>query len=238
MKSTIRTLLLVAITPLVNADYDVVTLTPENYDELTEGKTIFVRFFAPWCGHSRKMAPEWAKLAKDWEGDDVGLIADIDCTGASKPICDKNRVYNFPTLKYGDPAAHSLDEYGGPRSYDGMAEFAQEFLTPICNPTNLDETCDDEEKTLMEEYLNLSKEEIQQRIKEEKGKLKQLKKDYQAKIDKLQEDYQEMVDAKDQKIQEIENGDLKYMLAIQRARTKGIDGPVDDDGEASTKEEL
>jgi hypothetical protein len=27
---------------------DVPSLTPENYDELTAGKTVFLKFFAPW----------------------------------------------------------------------------------------------------------------------------------------------------------------------------------------------
>jgi hypothetical protein len=28
--------------------YDVVQLTADNYDELTDGKTVFLKFFAPW----------------------------------------------------------------------------------------------------------------------------------------------------------------------------------------------
>ena len=28
--------------------FDVPSLTPENYDELTDGKTVFIKFFAPW----------------------------------------------------------------------------------------------------------------------------------------------------------------------------------------------
>jgi hypothetical protein len=27
---------------------DVPSLTPDNYDELTAGKTVFLKFFAPW----------------------------------------------------------------------------------------------------------------------------------------------------------------------------------------------
>lgn len=30
------------------AAHDVPSLTPENYDEITDGKTVFIKFFAPW----------------------------------------------------------------------------------------------------------------------------------------------------------------------------------------------
>ena len=28
--------------------YDVPSLTPANYDDMTDGKTVFIKFFAPW----------------------------------------------------------------------------------------------------------------------------------------------------------------------------------------------
>jgi hypothetical protein len=30
------------------AAYEVISLTPDNYDEMTDGKTVFLKFFAPW----------------------------------------------------------------------------------------------------------------------------------------------------------------------------------------------
>ena len=41
-----------------SANAEVTSLTPENYDELTGGKTVFIKFFAPWCGYYKKMAPD------------------------------------------------------------------------------------------------------------------------------------------------------------------------------------
>ena len=35
--------------------YDVLQLTPENYDEMTQSKSVFIRFYAPWCTHSKKL---------------------------------------------------------------------------------------------------------------------------------------------------------------------------------------
>jgi hypothetical protein len=39
--------LALALAASVNA-FDVPSLTPDNYDELTDGKTVFIKFFAPW----------------------------------------------------------------------------------------------------------------------------------------------------------------------------------------------
>jgi hypothetical protein len=45
MKSSFAVLLAV----LASASaYDVVSLTADNYAEMTDGKTVFIKFFAPW----------------------------------------------------------------------------------------------------------------------------------------------------------------------------------------------
>jgi hypothetical protein len=45
MRLTVASFL--AILSVANA-YDVVSLTPENYESKTDGKTVFLKFFAPW----------------------------------------------------------------------------------------------------------------------------------------------------------------------------------------------
>jgi thiol-disulfide isomerase/thioredoxin len=46
----LRIAAIVLATLSVVAAYDVPSLTPENYDKLTAGKTVFIKFFAPWVG--------------------------------------------------------------------------------------------------------------------------------------------------------------------------------------------
>ena len=43
----------------------VVTLTPKTFYDVVfqEGKTVMVKFFAPWCGHCKQFGPTFEKVA-------------------------------------------------------------------------------------------------------------------------------------------------------------------------------
>jgi len=43
-----RVSLTLALIYAATAAAEVPSLTPDNYDELTAGKTVFLKFFAPW----------------------------------------------------------------------------------------------------------------------------------------------------------------------------------------------
>jgi hypothetical protein len=47
---------LVAIAAFLGAAsaYEVPSLTPDNYDEITGGKTVFIKFFAPWVSQKNE----------------------------------------------------------------------------------------------------------------------------------------------------------------------------------------
>ena len=53
-----------------------IELTPDNWDAETSGKTAFIKFFAPWCGHCKKMKPDWDKLMEAYAGSATELVAE------------------------------------------------------------------------------------------------------------------------------------------------------------------
>jgi thiol-disulfide isomerase/thioredoxin len=43
----------VAVLLSLLAATNAVELSADNYDEMVAGKTVFLKFFAPWCGHCK-----------------------------------------------------------------------------------------------------------------------------------------------------------------------------------------
>jgi protein disulfide-isomerase-like protein len=85
--------------PVVHSD--VTVLTDENFASETAAGAWLVKFYAPWCGHCKSLAPTWEKLAAAQLQKKSGAfkIAKIDCTSAGKDTCTKLNVGGYPTLK-------------------------------------------------------------------------------------------------------------------------------------------
>lgn len=139
-----------------------IELTVETWDLHTAGKSVLIKFLAPWWGHCKSMKPAWDKLMEEFKDSKTSLVADVDCTAAGKPLCDKHSVQGFPTIKYGDPG--ELKDYQGGRDFDSLKKFASENLGPMCGPANLD-LCDEKSKKQYEKFLAMSTDKLDTKIR-------------------------------------------------------------------------
>ena len=70
------------------ADWDaepVKVLVTTNFEEVAMDKTkdAFVEFYAPWCGHCKRMAPEYSVAAKELKEKGI-ILAKVDATVETK----------------------------------------------------------------------------------------------------------------------------------------------------------
>jgi len=97
----------------------IVTIDSTNYQQVLYGNNqpLIVEFYAPWCGHCKNLAPEFAKAATNLKG--MVLFGAVNCDeDANKPLCGQFQVQGFPTLKI-FPHGRERKQKNGPKDYQG-----------------------------------------------------------------------------------------------------------------------
>jgi thiol-disulfide isomerase/thioredoxin len=128
----------------------VTSLTIENIFEVTDKKSIFVKFFAQWCETCQNIAGDFERVATEWRDHEIGLVAEVDCDGIdSERICDDFQITALPTIMYGD--RENLELYEGDLTYKAMSEFAKEHIShPSCSIKNLEYCSEEKRRRLVE----------------------------------------------------------------------------------------
>nr|DAC80631.1 TPA_inf: thioredoxin domain-containing protein 5 [Conus magus] len=103
----------------------VVDLTADTFEEVISDGLTFVKFFAPWCGHCKRLAPTWEDLARTNMDKDI-VIARVDCT-LHKSVCDEQKVQGYPTLVLFQNGKRKND-YKGPRDLESFQEFVDSHV--------------------------------------------------------------------------------------------------------------
>ncbi|XP_042054821.1 probable protein disulfide-isomerase A6 isoform X2 [Salvia splendens] len=138
------TLLLVAS---ASAD-DVVVLTEENFhQEVGKDRGALVEFYAPWCGHCKKLAPEFEKLGASFKKAKSVLIGKVDCD-EHKSLCSKYGISGYPTIQWFPKG--SLE----PKKYEGtnVKIAAVTSNVVVLTPANFNEIVLDEKKDVLVEF--------------------------------------------------------------------------------------
>ncbi|BFZ02019.1 hypothetical protein BsWGS_05058 [Bradybaena similaris] len=123
--------LCVALYSVVQAADDVIVLTDASFaSEVAKHNIILVEFYAPWCGHCKRLAPEYEKAATTLSRSDPPVpLAKVDCTVETN-VCSKYGVSGYPTLKIFKNGEFSKD-YDGPREADGIVKVMNREAGPV-----------------------------------------------------------------------------------------------------------
>ncbi|KAM5540632.1 hypothetical protein V8D89_005663 [Ganoderma adspersum] len=109
----------------------VLSLDEKNFRETIDKGNVFVKYFAPWCGHCKKLAPTWRQLAGQMQH--KLNVAEVDCQ-AHVALCQAQGVMGYPTLHYyGGKGTKTA--YTGGRKLEQLLAFVKEVSEPSDSPT-------------------------------------------------------------------------------------------------------
>lgn len=106
----------------------------KTFDEIVMDtqKDVLIEFYAPWCGHCKKLEPEYLALGKKYKSEKNLVIAKMDATANDVPN-DNYKVEGFPTI-YFAPSNNKQSPVkfvGGDRTVEGLSKFVEEHATKL-----------------------------------------------------------------------------------------------------------
>lgn len=119
------TLLVLAATALAGNVLDL-TATKDFDKHIGKSQSVLVKYYAPWCGHCKNLAPIYEKVADAFaDQKDAVLIAKVDAD-KNKELGQKAGIRGFPTLKWYPAGSNEPEEFNSGRDLDSIAKLVTE----------------------------------------------------------------------------------------------------------------
>jgi protein disulfide-isomerase A6 len=105
---------------------DVISLNSSNFDSVIDGTTpALVKFYAPWCGYCKSLAPVYEELAAAFKHSKGVVIAEVDAT-ADNALRTKYNIKRYPTMKWFPANSKEPEEYNSGRDLEALVSFITE----------------------------------------------------------------------------------------------------------------
>merc|ERR1712130_198865 len=100
------------------------TLVSSNFEQVAKDKSkdVFVKFYAPWCGHCKAIAPIWDQIGEKYADKGDLVIAKVDST---KNEIDGVDIEGFPTIKMFKKETNEEIDYLGKKDLESMVKFIE-----------------------------------------------------------------------------------------------------------------
>lgn len=102
------------------------TIVGKNFKQVVidSDDDVFVKFYAPWCGHCKKLAPIWEDLANELANVPNLIIADFDATANE---VEDIEIRGYPTLKFFHKGSKNAPvDYDGGRELENFKDWLKE----------------------------------------------------------------------------------------------------------------
>eukprot|EP00045_Choanoeca_perplexa_P008962 m.84640 g.84640 ORF g.84640 m.84640 type:complete len:420 (+) comp14695_c0_seq7:234-1493(+) len=111
-------------------------LSETEFNAMKGTSNMFVKFYAPWCGHCQRLAPVWEDLEETMESDANTNVVKVDCT-QHKPLCTDHDVRGYPTLSFIRQDGAVL-AYKGNRKLKDLQAFVKQATQPLLTQVDKD----------------------------------------------------------------------------------------------------
>ena len=118
--------------PVPESQGPVKVAVAKNFEELVTKNTkdVLIEFYAPWCGHCKKLAPVYDELGEKMDGENVDIVK-MDATANDVPAGFD--VRGFPTLFWLPSDSKKPVAYNGGRELDDFVKYIAEKATSELN---------------------------------------------------------------------------------------------------------